>query len=512
MKTFASVVLSLLIAAAAAAQPKQLDADVARALQQFRVPGASICIVKDGQVVLAKGFGVRKLGDPAPVDADTLFQVASNTKAFTTAALAILVDEKKLAWDDKVTKHLPSFAMYDPYASQEVTVRDLVTHRAGLGLGAGDLMIYPGTDYTRDEIVAHVRFIKPATSFRSAYAYNNIMFVVAGKVIEAVSGRRYEDFVRERILTPLGMTKTVLSTPELEASANRETPHAPEGDRIVPIRYDTWNNAAPAGGMATSANDIAKWMLARLADGEYAPSKRLFSAKQAYEMWQAQTLIRIPEPKGALAPLSPNFAAYAMGWRLRDYRGHKVVGHSGGLTGTVSLITLIPDQHLGIAVFTNQQATEFTNAITWLIADSYLGAPRTDWIETYVKSDAESEKRYTDEKQKHDAARIKDAAPLPAAKYAGRYTDPWYGDVTIAEENGKLVMRFSHTPELVGDLEPWQHDTFIARWRDRFLDADAFVTFTLTPDGEVKSAVMEPISSRTDFSFDFQDLALAKVR
>jgi CubicO group peptidase (beta-lactamase class C family) len=514
MKTAAALLLVLFTASVFAdtAPPPALDATVARAMQQFRVPGVSIAIVKDGKVVVAKGFGVRKLGEPAPVDGDTLFQIASNSKAFTTAALAMLIDEGKLSWDDPVSKYLPAFRMYDPYASNEVLIRDLVSHRAGLGLGAGDLMIYPATDLSREEIVSRIRYIKPATSMRSRYAYNNLMFIVAGRVIETISGKSWEEFVAERILMPLAMTKTVTSVRALRASSDAATPHAPEGDRMVPIRYDVWENAAPAGGLASSANDMAKWLIAQLAHGKYDGDKRLFSEKQSREMWSAQIPVRIPPAEGPLAALAPHFSQYALGWRTRDYRGHQLVGHSGGLTGTVSLVTLVPDLNLGIVVLTNQQATSLTNSITWQIVDHYLGGATTDWIDLYQKAD-EAKKKLAAEQKKHDDARAKDSKPsLPLEKYAGRYTDPWYGDVTIAAENGKLVMRFSHTAELVGELEHWQHDTFVVRWHDRFLDADSFVTFAINADGEVTTIAMAPVSSRTDFSFDFQDLALKRAQ
>ena len=504
-------------APATAAAPPAIDTVVARAMEAFDVPGASVAIVKDGKVVLAKGYGVRKLGESGAVDADTLFQIASNTKAFTTAALAMLVEDGKLSWDDPVSKHLPSFRLYDPYASNEVMIRDLVSHRAGLGLGAGDLMIFPATDLTREEVVNRIRYIKPASSLRSRYAYNNLMFIAAGRVIEAVSGMSWEQFITTRILTPLAMTRTVTTVSELRKERNAAAPHtteAPDSARVVPVRYDIWENAAPAGGLASSANDMAKWLIAQLARGSLGGDKCLFTEAQSREMWQAQINLRIGAAEGPLAPLSPNFSQYALGWSVRDYRGHRMLGHGGGLTGMISRVTLIPDLNLGIVVLTNQSTGGgVANSVTWTIADHYLGASKSDWVALYAKAGAEQEKKYAEEQEKHDKARMKDSTPsLPLERYAGRYTDPWYGDVTIADEEGKLVMRFSHTPELIADLEHWQHDTFIARWRARFLDADTFVTFALDPDGEITTISMKPISTRTDFSFDFQDLALKRAK
>jgi CubicO group peptidase (beta-lactamase class C family) len=195
--------------------PPDLDDYVARALKEFEVPGLAVAIVKDGKVEFVKGYGVRKLGEPAPVDEQTLFGIASNTKAFTAAALAILVDEGKISWDDPVIKHLPGFQMYDPFVTREMTVRDLLTHRSGLGLGAGDLMFFPPTTFTRDEIVARLRYIKPATSFRSKYAYDNVLYLVAGQVVAAVSGKSWDDFIKERIFAPLGMTASNTSVKDL---------------------------------------------------------------------------------------------------------------------------------------------------------------------------------------------------------------------------------------------------------------------------------------------------------
>src|SRR5205085_12230413 len=321
-------------------------------------------------------------------------------------------------------------------------------------------------------------------SMRSRYAYNNLMFIAAGRVLETISGKSWEQFVTERILTPLAMTKTVTSVTALRAGANAATAQAAENDRMIPVRYDVWENAGPAGGISSSANDMAKWLIAQLARGKYDGEKRLFSEKQSREMWSAQTVLRIAAPHGPLAPLAPHFSEYALGWNMRDFRGHQVIGHGGGLTGMISRVTLIPDLNLGIVVLTNAAPSSLASAMSWQIADHYIGGATNDWIDLYRQNDEADAKRYAEEQKKHEEARAKDSKPsLPLEKYAGRYTDPWYGDVDITNENGKLVMKFSHSPELTGELEHWQHDVFVARWRDRFLDAAAFVTFTLKTDG-----------------------------
>ena len=264
-----TLVLLLSVAGASFAQapPPDLDAHTARVLKEFEVPGLAIAIVKDGKVVLTKGYGVRKLGDPTPVDEHTLFGIASNTKAFTGAALAILVDEGKLSWDDPVTKHLPQFQMYDPYVTREMTIRDLLTHRSGLGLGAGDLMFWPQTTFTRDEIVHNLRYIKPASSFRSRYAYDNILYLVAGQIIPAITGKSWDDFVKERIFVPLGMTESNTSAKAIKPGVNAVSPHTKIEGKLTPIPFNDLDNTAPAGAINSNVVDMAKWVVVQLDKG-----------------------------------------------------------------------------------------------------------------------------------------------------------------------------------------------------------------------------------------------------
>jgi CubicO group peptidase (beta-lactamase class C family) len=511
--------LALLVAAQGLAQtvaPPDLDAYVARALKEFEVPGLAVAIVKDGKVTLAKGYGVRRIGEPAPVDEQTLFGIASNTKAFTAAALAILVDEGKISWDDPVTKHLPGFQMYDPYVTREMTVRDLLTHRSGLGLGAGDLMFFPPTTFTREEIVARLRYIKPATSFRSKYAYDNVLYLVAGQVVAAVSGKSWDDFIKERIFAPLGMTASNTSVKDLRPGGNFVSPHQKVEGRLQPVPYMNIDNTAPAGAINSNVAEMAKWVVTQLDEGAInsgqSGNRRLFSQRQSREMWSAQTPIAVGNPPPPLSALRSNFSAYGLGWSLSDYRGHKVVSHSGGLAGMVSRVRMIPDMKLGIVVLTNQEASGAMEAISFHIIDHFLNAPATDWIGAFRAVSEQQLAQVKEVEKRQSAARKAESKPsLPPEKYAGRYNDAWYGEVTIALEDGKLVLRFSRTPGLVGDLEHWQYDTFVARWRDRSLNADAFVTFALKPDGGIDQMKMVPVSPLTDFSFDFQDLLFVPV-
>ncbi|MFI5174348.1 MAG: serine hydrolase [Terriglobia bacterium] len=495
---------------------QDLDSFVERTRKEFEAPGIAVAVIKDGQVLLARGYGVRRLGDPTPVDAQTLFGIASNTKAFTAAALAILVDEGKISWDDPVTKHLPGFQMYDPYVTREMTVRDLLVHRSGLGLGAGDLLYWPHSIYTREEIVRRLRFIKPASSFRSRYAYDNILYLVAGQVIEAVTGRSWDDFVKQRILIPLGMTSTNTSVSAFRPGDDVATPHSRVNGKMQPIEYNNFDNNAPAAALNSCVADMAKWIIVQLNSGLISHSssgdQRLFSERQSREMWSPQTIIAISDPPPPLAALRPNFSAYGLGWGLADYRGRKIVSHTGGLAGLVSRVTMVPDLKLGIVVLTNQEAGGVFQAITYHILDEFLGAPSTDWLSAYhtVLQLGETKAKETEDKQR--TTRKVDSKPsLPLEKYAGQYGDAWYGTITLSTQNGRLVMSFDHTPALVGDLEHWQYDTFIARWRDRSLAADAFVTFSLKSDGTFDQMKMAPVSPLTDFSFDFQDLLFIPV-
>jgi CubicO group peptidase (beta-lactamase class C family) len=493
--------------------PRDLDRYVATVMQAFEVPGIALAIVKDGRMVLAKGYGVRKLGDPTPVDPYTRFGIASNTKAFTATALGLLVEAGKLRWDAPVIDYLPAFQMWDPYVTRELTVRDLLVHRSGLGLGAGDLLWWPPSTYDRQEIMRRLRYIKPATSFRYAYAYDNVLYTVAGELIGAVSGQSWEDFVVSRILKPVGMDSSDVLHSQAGLTGNSAVPHAKIDGVVRPVTPFTNDNTNPAGGINAGAADIAKWLIVQLDSGRLAKGTRLFAPATTRQLWGLVTPIPFGNPPPELAPLKRNFVGYALGFNVTDYRGRKIVTHTGGLPGYVSRLLMVPDLRLGIAVLTNQESGAAFDAITYRILDHYLGAPAFDWVAAFKTLNARADSITAAELSKAAAQRDTASRPsLPLEQYAGMYTDAWYGDIAIALESGKLVMRFSHTPSLVGDLEHWQHDTFIARWRDRELRADAYVSFALYPDGTVSQATMMAVSPETDFSFDFQDLVLRPAR
>lgn len=490
----------------------ELDQYIQQVMKTFEVPGLCVAVVKDGKVVLAKGYGVRKLGSPTPVDSRTLFGIASNTKAFTATALALLVEEGKIKWDGRVIDYLPWFQLSDPYVTRELTVRDLLVHRAGFSLGAGDLLWWPPSTYDRKEIARRLRYIPLATSFRNDYAYDNVLYSVAGEVIETVSGLSWEDFVQKRILEPVGMTTSNLRHSDAEKAENVAVTHARVEGKVRTVKPFLSDNTNPAGGINSNAEDMAKWMIVQLDSGRISPTTRLFSRRTAMQLW---TMV-VPFPSGGvareLAPLRANFSGYALGFNVRDYRGTKMVSHTGGLPGYVSRVTLLPEHKLGICVLTNQESGAAFDAITLHVLDLYLNAPKHDWFGSFKTLVARIDSMTRAAEQVQATSRGANSKPsLPLDKYAGIYRDAWYGDITISQERGKLVIRFTKTPDLIGDLEHWQFDTFIARWRDRELRADAYVTFALNPDGSIDKVKMKAVSPATDFSFDFHDLDLRPV-
>lgn len=506
--------LSLLLPAALSAQaalPPGFDDHVAGVMADHQVPGLTIAVVKDGKVLLTRGYGVRALGAQDRVDEHTLFGIASNTKAFTATALALLVEEGKLRWDEPVISYLPWFRLSDPWVTAQLTVRDLLVHRSGLGLGAGDLLWWPASTYTRREVAERLRHLPLVTSFRSAYAYDNVLYTVAGEVIHAVTGQTWEEFVQERILDTVGMTDSRIRHPGIAGNPNISGTHARVEGVVQAVQPFTSDNTNPAGGINASAVDMARWMLVQLDSGRVAGGEPLFRPATTRELWKIVTPMNEIRPPAELAPLRTNFNGYALGFNVRDYRGRKVVTHTGGLPGFISRVTLVPEIGLGIAVLTNMESPAM-EPITWHVVDHFLGASH-DWRGAYRIIATRNDSLTAAAEAQAVATRDSLSRPaLPLTGYAGRYGDEWYGTVDVIAEGDGLAIRFNHTPLLVGDLVHWQYETFLVRWRERELRADAFITFTLSPEGRVAEARMAPASPSVDFSFDFQDLKLVPVR
>ncbi len=511
----AALPLLVLAAPALADPPANFDARVEAIRAASETPGMAVAIVEDGKIVLAKGYGFRKLGSPAKVDADTLFMIGSTGKAFTTAALATLVDAGKIGWDDKVIDHLPGFEMYDAWVSREMTVRDLLVHRSGLGLGAGDLLMVPRGKLSRAEVVRRLRYIKPATSFRSAYAYDNILYIVAGALIEAVSGQTWEDYMRDHVFAPAGLPDATADMAKQLSVPDRAQPHARFGgvtrgtgpQKLLDERDRLGQAGAPAGLIAASANDLARWLQIQLAHGALPDGKgRLFSEAAAKEMWTPVTPIPIEQYPEPVAGITPSYQAYALGWDVRDYRGAKIVWHAGGLFGFTTVVVLIPEKNIGFAIAINSEEVEPRFGLMYELLDHYLGSPKQDWptrFATWRKARITAAEAAV----KQQAAAPEKVGPsLPVARYAGRYVDPWYGVLAIGNDAKGLTVDFTTTPKMTGRLAHYQYDTFVATFDDPGIEP-AYLTFDLDADGKVARITAKPVSPLADFSFDYKDLS-----
>ncbi|MHA4807041.1 serine hydrolase [Flavitalea flava] len=501
--------------------PPGLDNYIEKALQTFEVPGLSISIVQNGKVLLTRGYGLKKLGDTAHVDAHTLFLIASNTKAFTATALSLLVEEGKLKWEDPVIDHLPWFRMSDPYITMHMTIRDLLVHHSGIPAYAGDLMIFPPSAYSRKEIVGKLSRIPLTRGFRTTYAYDNILYLAAGEVIIAVSGMEWEEFIRTRIFDKLGMSESISRFSTLKDQSNVAMAHTRLDGKVKTVdrfmNLDIGDAGNPAGGICTNANDMARWLITQL-DSGMAPNKtRLFQPSATRELWKVVTPMPIENMPEELKPAQMNFRGYALGFRSFNYGSTQIVCHGGMLSGFVSQIALVPKLNLGISIFTNQESSGAYWAIIYQILDYYLQNGQFDWIGGYKKqldSALVKEKKERDERDNLEKNREKrelaarsavtalGKASLPMANYAGAYTDTLYGPVDITLENDRLVLRFRNLPELAADLDHYQFDTFIARFRNRDLKADAYVSFALDPQGTFDQVKLKGIDPASDMDFD----------
>lgn len=483
---------------------KQIDSVAEETLRTFNVPGIAVSVIKDGKVIHSKGYGVRSVKTNQKVDEHTLFGVASNTKAITAAALGMLVDAGKITWDTKVVDVIPEFKLYDSYVTSEFTIRDLLTHRSGLGLGAGDLMIWPDSStVNKKQLIHNLRYLKPVSSFRTKYDYDNLLYIVAGEVVERASGITYEDFIESKIIKPLGMNKTAASWYRLKDKSNIIDGHAPYQGKLIPVGLSFSEVANAAGGIYSNITDMSKWVIAMMNGGKYGSNleNKLFSPEVHRELWTPQTL---------MGGNPASFTSYGLGWVLNNVNGNFQASHTGGLSGIVTQVTILPDHKLAIIVLTNQQSGAAFNAITNSIKDGYLGVKGMNRIKAYNDNRLKREKE-ADEIVAKVWSEIgivqKTGATKPDLKsYLGTFKDSWFGDVSISEINGKMHFRAKNSPKLRGDMTFYKGNTFIVKWYDRSLDADAFVSFSLDKNGKANGFKIEAISPLTDFSFDFQDL------
>ena len=492
---------------------ENLDNLVKETLQTFDVPGISVGIIKDGKIVYAKGHGVRSLTNKKEMNENTLVGVASNSKGFTCFALAMLVDAGKLNWDDKVRKHIPEFQLYDAWVTEQFTVRDLVTHRSGMSLGAGDLMFFPeGNDFTSKDVIKNVKYLKPVSSFRSEFTYNNNMFIIAGEVLKRVSGLSWEEFIETKIMNPVGMKHSKASYNRVTDRTNIIDGHTRAEGKVIQIPHDWSAIANPAGGIMSNVHDMLTWANFLMNGAVTKDGKRLLSAKQFHELWQLQTPLKVRKNDS----YSANFRGYGLGWFLTDVKGgYKQVYHTGGLLGTVTQFTMIPDLGLAIVVLTNQMNGSAFNTITNTIKDTYLGYEDRNWLNNYGTKNTNYLK-YNDSIKAAvftKSAIAKTNKNLPkASQIVGTYKDDWFGNVIISNDGKKYSIKCERSLNLVGELLPYNQTTYVAKWKNRSYDADVFVQFSFDEKGNTTSAKMKYIAPITDFSFDFHDLNLKKVK
>ncbi len=493
--------------------PKAIDELVERTMKAFDVPGIAVGIVKDGKVLHAKGYGVRSLSSNLKTDANTLFGIASNSKAFTATALGLLVDQGKINWDDKVRDYIPEFKLYDAYVTEEFTIRDLLTHRSGLGLGAGDLMIFPdSSNFELKDIIHNIRYLKPVSSFRSKYDYDNLLYIVAGEVTARVTGKSWDDFVQDNIITPLGMTKTATSFDRLTDRTNIIDGHAPVNGKVQVIGRNTLRIGQAAGGLNSNITDLCKWVQLWLNKGKYGDglSKQLFSENVYREITNPQTILPLNGP----GPYNTHFSAYGLGFGMSDEKGYKRIAHTGGLEGMVTQITMIPELNLGIIVLTNQQEGGAFTAITNQVKDSYYNMKGTDRVAEYTarrKAQLSEAGQLVDSIWTVIEATGKSTESPDVKNYLGTYKDPWFGEIIISSKNGKMWFTSQRSFKLTGEMFFYKGNTFVVKWEDRSMDADAFVSFQLNENGSAEHIRMKAISPLTDFSYDFHDLYFTRV-
>lgn len=472
-----------------AGREKELDTFIEKGMNDWKLPGLSAVVVKDGKVVYLKGFGIRTLGDSAAVDADTQFGIMSTTKAMTALAIAMLVDEDKIQWDDPVTKHLPWFQMPTPYLTEQVTVRDLLRHNAGLP--EADFLWARGDLNTR-QILERIRGLKPAYSLRSSWEYNNVLYGAAGEVVAAASGMSWEDFISTRILKPLEMANSYATLTQSLASKdkNRSSAHF-EIDNTLRIIDEVPVDPVPAAGATWStARDMGNWLQFLLAGGQYK-EKRLVSEKNFHELFSPQALVPANNFYPSTALTKPHWTAYGLGWFLQDYRGKFIAMHTGSMDGRTALIGLLPDDGLGVYVFGNADHVEIRHAIMLKVFDLYTGAPDRDWSADLQKVYADAKTKQHNTIAERAKTRIANTRPsLPLKAYAGKYTHPVWGDLVISYQNGKLKFSSGAGEQNAGFLQHWNYDTF------RLTQGDgrygwSLIQFSLAPDGSIANLAWE---------------------
>ncbi len=458
MKKISFILIILFQAGFLLAQPdlKKLDKYIEDARKTYNVPGLSVAIVKDGKVVVSKGYGILEKDGKENADGGTLYAIASNTKAFISSVLAVLVSEGKLDWDDRVIDHLPGFEMYDPYVTSELTIRDLLCHRSGLGTFSGDAIWYK-SELPASEIIKKIKYVPQAYSFRSGYGYSNLMFITAGEVITKVSGMPWQEYLSETFFKPLGMSRSITSTDDLLSTENYATPHKTQLNENTPIKWTNWDNMGAAGGIISSTDDMAKWMNFHLNQGIHQGDTILDPVQQNL-LWTLHNNYVLSH-RGRQGIPGRHFTGYGLGWGLQDYYGRMMVSHGGGYDGMYSRVVMVPDENLGVVVLTNSMSG-ISVPLSYFIVNQYIREDTRDWVKGFYRPQTEDQRKVT----LRENRRMGTKTSLELDAYAGEYYADMYGDVDIKMEGGKLRLHFSHSPLLSATLEHWHDDTFEIKW------------------------------------------------
>ncbi|MDF1575360.1 MAG: serine hydrolase [Bacteroidales bacterium] len=518
MNTLLSLLLICIMVSPVSGQltSREIDKLVEDTMEKFTVAGVAVGVVKDGKILHAKGYGLKSVDTGEKVNEHTSFAIASNSKAFTTAALAILVEEGLLSWQDRVIDHIPEFKMYNDYVTQNFNVQDLLTHRSGLGLGAGDLQKWPaGSDFTIKDMLVNFQHFEPVSAFRTKYDYDNILYLVAGELIKRVSGMPWEVFVKKRIMEPLNMDHSFTLPPGMVNSENLASPHLAEAGKLRTISYyelDPEKINGAAGGVLSNVDDLCRWMLVHLNQGKYGENleHQLFSEASQLEMWKIHT----PIPMKPNERYNPHFSGYGLGWRLSDMNGNMSVSHTGDLSGMLSKTMMIPDLELGVVVLTNSYygGAGVFQAVSQTIVDSYLGLDDYGWTDRKLASfQSESNKAKVRVEQVWSAVAASNDDHINPSDFTGTYEDKWFGKISIYLQDDQLWFSSLRSPALTGPMFFYKANAFAIKWKNRELDADAFAIFSLDEEGKARRISMKGISPDIDFSYDFQDLDFLRV-
>ncbi|MFD0795514.1 serine hydrolase [Mucilaginibacter litoreus] len=459
-----------------------LDNYINRALTNWRVPGAAVCIVKDGKIVLMKGYGVKELGLTNKVDVNTLFMIGSNTKAFTATALAMLQAEGKLSLDERVTKYIPEFKLDNRLAGEQAIVKDLLCHRLGFRTFQGDFTFY-NSNLNRHEVIEKLGKMKATYPFRTTWGYTNSAFLTAGEIIPRVTGKQWEQYLKESIFSPLGMNNTLALTADMPKALNRTAAHTLVDGRLTAIPYCNIDGLAPAGSISSSVSDMAKWVMALLDNGKVG-NKQVIPVAAITATRQPQDVV------GNVNHLNGDsgFQLYGLGWFLQDYCGRRIVMHDGGVNGYVSSVTLVPKEKLGIVILTNTDQNALYEALRWDIMDAYFKNKNYHYNDTYLQFDKTNTAReLARDKKMRDSTLLNLKPALSLGKYTGKYMNDLYGnmEVTKGDGNNELEMRFEHHPRMFAKLQPLGGNRFYVTFSDPTLGKAVF-PFTIA-NGKVTS-------------------------